>query len=132
MLEDFLGAFPRDHGTEFLKSSAPNVGDAAKFAQQFLCGARAHSGASNEGGFGLALAAALAVKRDGKAVSPIANLLYKMQDGRVALENNRLILLSENVEDFFFFGDARERLIDDLQRVERLSRSVELADAAID
>ncbi len=81
MLQDFLGTFPRDHCAEFLNSSAPNVGDAAKFLQELLRGARAHSGDSNEGGFRLALAAALAVKRDGKAVSLIANLLYKMQDG---------------------------------------------------
>ena len=47
------------------------------------------------------------------------------------LQYDRLIFLSKNVKNFFFFGDAGDRLIDDLQRFERLHRGVKLPDSAI-
>src|ERR1700721_2456148 len=54
-----------------------------------------------------------------------------MQDRRVVLENDRLVFLAEDVQNFFFFCDAGERLIDDLQRIKRLGSSVELADPTV-
>ena len=81
--------------------------------------------------FCLARGAPLAVKSDSEAVRLVADLLDEVQNRRVMFENNRLVFLSEDVQNFFFLCDARERLIDDLQRIERLRGSVQLADAAV-
>src|SRR5581483_10312023 len=78
----------------------------------------------------LALGAALAMERDGKTMRFVANLLDQVQDGRVAVEHERLIFLPVDVEDFLLFGDGGERLIDDLQRFKSLGGGVKLADAA--
>src|SRR5713226_1274110 len=61
----------------------------------------------------------------------IPNLLDEMEDRRMALQYDRLVFLAEDVEDFFFLGDAREWLIDDLQRLECLRCGMELPDSAI-
>ena len=76
--------------------------------------------------------AAFSVEGDSKAVRLIADLLDEVQDWRVVVENDGLIFLTENVKNFFFLRDAGERLIDNLQRVERLGRGVKLADSSVD
>ena len=68
----------------------------------------------------------------GKAMRLVANLLNEMKYGRMMLKDNGLVLLAEDVENFFFFGDAGQRLIDNLQRIQRLRSGVELADTAVD
>src|ERR1700685_2411513 len=50
----------------------------------------------------------------------------------MVVEDDRLIFAAEDVENFFFFGDAGHRLIDDGKLVERFGGGVELADAAVD
>ena len=50
----------------------------------------------------------------------------------MAVELNRLVFLAVNVEDFFLFVDAGERLVDDGEGFEGFGGGVELADAAVD
>src|SRR5258708_4075215 len=71
------------------------------------------------------------MKGHGKTMGLISDLVDQMQDRRMALQDDRLIFLAEDVEDFFFLGDARERLIDDLQRVKGLRGGMELPDSTI-
>jgi len=92
----------------------------------------AHAGDLAQCRLRLPLPAPLAVERNRKSVGLIANLLNKVKDRRMPFQYNRLIFLAENVKNFFFFGDAGDRLIDDLQRFERLRRGVKLSNSAID
>ena len=50
----------------------------------------------------------------------------------MTVEDKGFVFLAVDVENFFFFGDAGEGLVDDLERIERLGGGVELADAAVD
>ncbi len=67
-----------------------------------------------ESGFGLALASAEAVKSYGETVGFVSNLLNQVQNRGVAVQFAGLVFLTVDVENFFFFGDAGEGLIDDL------------------
>ena len=71
------------------------------------------------------------MKGDRETVRLVADLLDEMKDWGVMFENDRIVFLAEDVQNFFFFCDARERLIDDLKRVERVRGGVKLADAAV-
>src|SRR5579884_645270 len=131
MNQHFFRRALRNHLAQFFQAGATKIGDAAEFAQQALGGARADSGNLQQRRRGLALAAALTVEGDGEAVSFIANLLNQVQDGRMALQDDRFVFLAVHVKDFFLLGDAGEGLIDDLQRFERFGGGVKLADAAV-
>jgi hypothetical protein len=48
------------------------------------------------------------------------------------VENDGVFFLSVDVDDLFALGDRGQRLVDDLERFERLGGGVELAEAAID
>ena len=76
--------------------------------------------------------APLAVEGNRKSVGLITNLLNEVEDGRMPLQNNRLVFLTQDIKNFLFLRDAGNRLIDDLQRFERLRRGVELSNSAID
>ena len=67
-------------------------------------GLRPDAGDIVEGAVGLPLASALPVESDGKAVGFIADLLDQMQDRRMMLQDNGLIFLTQDIEDFFFLG----------------------------
>ncbi len=95
-------------------------------------GARPDARDAIESGFCLPFGAAFAVKGDGKTVGLIADLLDEMQHRGVMFKNDGLVFLAENVKNFFFLRNAGERLIDDLQRVERLRGGVKLADSSVD
>src|SRR5437867_2902897 len=71
------------------------------------------------------------MERDRKTVTLIANLLDQPQNRRTAIEDDRFILLSRDADDFFTFGDACQRLIHNIQRIESRLRRVQLSDAAI-
>ena len=62
--------------------------------------------------FGVAVAhgAALAVVADGEAMALVADHLDEMQHGRAAVEDDGLVFVAVEVDDFFFFGDGGERL----------------------
>ena len=81
---------------------------------------------------GLAGAAALPMETHGETMGFVADLLDQMQDRGVSFQNDRFVLLAEDVENFFFFGDAGHRLIDDLQGFERLRGGVQLPQPAVD
>src|SRR5260370_2551991 len=57
----------------------------------------------------------LAVESDGESVRLIANLLDEMEDRRMTLQADWLVLLAEYVNDLFLLSDAGDRLVDDLQ-----------------
>ena len=113
--EDALGAFSRDDFAEAFNAGAADIGNAAEFTQKTLRRFWTDTGDFQKRGSGLPFAAALAVKRDGETVSLVADLLDEMKNRRVAVEDDGLVFLAVNVKNFFFFGDAGERLIDDLQ-----------------
>ena len=132
MGKDFFGGFTGDYFGEGVEAGALEVGDAAELAQELAGGGWADAGDVAEGGLGLALAAAEAVEGDSEAVGLVADLLDQMKDGIVAVEPDRLVFLAVEVEDFFLFGDAGQRLVDDGEGFEGFGGGVELADAAVD
>ena len=130
--QDFFGGFAGDDFGEGVEAGALDVGDAAEFAEEFAGGGGADAGDFAEGGFGLALGAAEAVEGDGETVGLVADRLDEVEDGVVAVELDGLVFLAVEVEDFFFFGDAGEGLVDDGEGFEGFGGGVELADAAVD
>ena len=130
--EDFFGGFAGNDFGDGVEAGALDVGYAAEFAKEFAGGGWAHAGDFAQGRFGLAFAAAEAMEGDGEAVSLVADLLDEVEDGIVAVELDGLVFLAVEVEDFFFFGDAGEGLVDDSEGFEGFSGGVELADAAVD
>src|SRR5580704_8376320 len=55
-----------------------------------------------------------------------------MEDGRMAVEYAGFVFLAVDIENFLFFCDGGERLIDDLQRFQSIGGGVQLTDPAID
>ena len=94
-------------------------------------GARADAGNAIESGFCLARGTALPMECDGKAMRLVTDLLDEMKHRRMVFENDGLIFLAEDIKNFFLFGDAGHRLVDDLQRIEGLGGGVQLADATV-
>src|SRR5713101_7300445 len=121
----------RNHTAQSFYPSALQVGDAAEFAQQLLNRSRADSGDIAKRGLGLPLAATLAMEGHREAMCFVANLLNQMQHRRMAIENAGLVFLAENVKNLFLFRDAGHRLIDDLQGVQGLRRSMQLTYSAV-
>src|SRR5450759_5912044 len=76
--------------------------------------------------------AALAMEGYGEAMRFVADHLHQMQDGRMMVENDGIVLLSVNVDDLFSLRDGSERLVDDFEGFERLGGGVELSQAAVD
>src|ERR1700722_4905976 len=74
----------------------------------------------------------LAMEGYRKTMGFVSDHLNQMQDGRMMIQNNGVIFLSVDVDDFFSFCDRCQRLVDDFQRIERLRGGVELAEAAVD
>ena len=130
--KDFFGILPRDHCAQLLDACSPDIRDASKFLQQFLRGSRSDSGDIAEGAMCLPLATPLAMKGHREAVRFIANLLNQMKDRRMVLQDDGFILLTKDKENFFFLRNAGHRLIDDLERFQRLRCGVQLPDATID
>ena len=74
----------------------------------------------------------LAVERHRKAMRFIAHHLHYVQYWRVMVNDYRLALLPEDIDHFFPLGDRRQRLVGDLQRLQRFGGGMQLPDAAID
>ena len=68
----------------------------------------------------------------GEAMGFVADHLHQMQDGRMMVENDGVVLLSVDVDDFFSLSDRGQRLVDDFEGFERLGGGVELSQAAVD
>jgi hypothetical protein len=129
--ENFLRVLSRDHAAQFFNSSPLYVGNAPKFLEQFLCCPRAHAGDFAQHRLCLPLPPPLTVKRNRKPVGLVANLLNQVKDRRMPLQYDRLVFLAQHIKYLLFFCNAGDRLIDDLQRFERLRRSVKLSNSAI-
>src|SRR5262249_22293387 len=129
---DFFSTFSRNEGAQFFDASATDIGDAAEFSQESLSRSWPDSGDFAERALRLPFAAALAVKGDREAVCLIANLLNEVQHRRMVVQDDGFVFLAEDIKYLLFLRDAGHRLIDDLERFERLSRSMQLADAAVD
>src|SRR5882672_9021209 len=131
VLDDSLRIFSRHQLAQFLHSRSLNIGDTSKFPKQFLRGPCPHSRDILERCFRLPFAAPLPVEGHREPVSLVPDLLNQVEDRRVALQHDGFVLLPKDVEDLYVFCDAGHRLIDDLQRLQRLGGRVKLADPAI-
>jgi len=69
---------------------------------------------------------------DGEAVRFVANALDEMQDRRAAVEDDGLVLLAVEVDDFFALGNGGEGLGGQPEGFEGFGGGVELADSAVD
>src|SRR5262245_12993490 len=127
MSEDAFGAFSRDDFAQTFDAGAADIGDAAKLSQKALRGFWADAWNFEKRGGGLAFRTALPMKGDGEAMRFIANLLNEMKNRRMAIEDDGFVFLAVDKKNFFFLGDARERLIDNLRRFQGLCGSVKLA-----
>ena len=72
----------------------------------------------------VALGPALAVETHGKPMGFVTNLLDQVKDRGMVFQTDGLILLPQDIDDFFLLGDARESLIDDFELFERRRRRV--------
>jgi hypothetical protein len=69
---------------------------------------------------------------DGEAVALVADELHQVQDGGAAVEDDGILLVAVEVDDFFALGDGGQRLRCDAERFEGFGSGVELAEAAVD
>jgi hypothetical protein len=129
---DLLGGFGGDYGGERIKVGGGDAAQAAEVLEEALAGARADAGDGEEFRIAVAHLAALAVIGDGEAVRLVANALDEMQDRGAAVEDDGLVLLAVEVDDFFSFRDGGEGLGGQPEGFERGGGGVELADSAVD
>ena len=113
-------------GGLFQGADAPEVGEEA------LARGGADTGNLIEFADAIAHFAALAVIGDREAVGLVADLLDDVQDGAAAVEDDRFVLLSVDVDNLFAFRDGRERESCEAEFLECGCRSVELAEPAVD
>ena len=97
-----------------------------------LASAGAYAGDGVEFGLAVADLAAFTVVGYGEAVGFVTDLLHEMEDGGATVKYDGVVLLSEDIDDFFFFCDAGEGLEGDSDFCEGGVGGVELAEAAID
>ena len=69
---------------------------------------------------------------DREAVSFVADQLHQVQHRRVMIERDRLALLAVDVNNLLALGDRRQRLVDNLEGLERLGGGVQLAESTVD
>ena len=62
----------------------------------------------------------------------IADQLNQVQNWRVPVQHNRVILLPVHVDDLLALGDRGQRLIDNPQLFQRACGGVQLPDAYVD
>jgi hypothetical protein len=129
---DLLGGFGGDDGGEALETGGGNAAQAAEVLEEALAGTGADAGDGEELGIAVAHFAAFAMVSDGEAVALVANALDQMQDGGAAIEDDGLVFLAVEVDDFFSLGDGGEWLGGDAEGFKGGGGGVELADAAVD
>ena len=59
-----------------------------------------------------------------KAVGFISNQLNEVQNGRVMIERDRIFLLPVDIQNLLALGDCGQRLVDDLQAIERFRAEI--------
>ena len=129
---DGFGGFAGDDGGEGLRRGLLDVAEAAKVGEEALAGLRADAGDVQELRIAVAHGAALAMIADGEAMAFVANELHEMEHGRAAVENDGLVFVAVEVDDFFALGDGGQRLRREAERFESFGGGVKLAEAAVD
>src|ERR1700689_4003347 len=124
---NMLGARAGKLGREFTYCELLQAGYAPKAPQEFSRRFLAHARNFSERRAQPSAGTALTVEGDREAMRLIPDLLDQMQDGRVTVQNNRLIFSSQNIKNLFFFRDAGERLINDGQFFQSFGCGMELA-----
>lgn len=127
----FCDPFRNDFG-DLLDAGGAQLRHASEISEQFLRRAWADAGDVLEARLNRALRSPLAMESHGESVRFIANLLNEMENGRVMLQPDRLIFLSEDEDDLVLFRDARDGLVDHFELFERRTGRVQLADSAVD
>lgn len=74
--------------------------------EEALAGAGAYAGDTVELRVAVADLAAFAVVGDGEAVGFVADLLDEVEDGGAAVEDDRGVLVTVDVDDLLAFGDG--------------------------
>jgi hypothetical protein len=129
---DGFGGFAGDYGGEGVGGGLLHVAEAAEVGEETLAGLAAYAGDVEEFGVAVPHGAALAVVADGEAMALVADHLDQVQDGGMAIEDDGLVFVAVEVDDFFFFGDGGEGLRGEAEGFEGVGGSVELAEAAVD
>ena len=132
MIEDRLRLSPRDYCRQCRGIGLLDCLHASEMFQQPPGCALANSRNLPQFGGAVAHLPALAMECNREAVSLVANQLHQVQYRRVMIERNRLTLLPVDVNNFFALGDRGQRLVDDLERFERLGCGMQLAEPAVD
>src|SRR6202007_2766305 len=94
--------------------------DASEFSQEFACRALANTGNFRQRSAQPPAGSPPAVESDRKTMCLITNLLDQLQHGRVPVENDRLVLAPENVQNLLFLRDASHWLVCCLEFFPRL------------
>ena len=119
---DGFRCFSRDDGGEGPHIGLLHVAQTAEVVEQTLRGCGADSGDVEQFRIAVAHGAALAVVADGEAVALVANHLHEMQHGRAAVEDDGLIFVAVEVDDFFALGDGGEGLGGEAELFQALRR----------
>ncbi len=106
--------------------------NAAEVLEETLAGDGADAGNAVEFGFAVAHLAAFAVVGDGESVALITDLLDDVEHGGSAVEDDGVVLLTVDVDNFFTFGDGGEGLAGEPDFHERVGSGVQLAEASVD
>jgi hypothetical protein len=117
---------------DLIDAGGAELRDTSEIPEQFLSRARADAGNVFQPCLNRAFRAALPMKTHGEAVRFIADLLDEMKDRGVMFQPDGLILLAEDKNNLFLFGNAGDGLIDDFEFFERRCGRMKLADSAID
>jgi hypothetical protein len=108
-----------------------HIAEAAEVGEQALACLRADAGDVQELRVAVAHLAALAMIADGEAMALVSDELNEMQDGRAAVEDDGVVFLAVEIDDFLALGDGGQRLAGEAERLESFGRGVELAQAAV-
>lgn len=129
-IDSFRG-FSGDDGGEGFDVGLLDAAEAAEVLKEAGSGALAYAGDGEQLGVAVAHFAALAVVGDGEAVRLVTDALDEVQYGGTALEDNRIVFLSVEVDQFFAFCDGGERLRGEAEFFEGLGCGVELTEATV-
>ena len=69
---------------------------------------------------------------DGKAMAFVADELNQVEDRRAAVEDDGLVFVAVEIDDFFLLGDGGQGLRGEAERFQSFGRGVQLAEAAVD
>ena len=107
MPPDGFGGFAADHGGERFRRGLLHIAQAAEVGEQALAGLRADAGNIQQLGIAVAHGPALAMVADGEAMALVADELDEMQHRRAAVEDDGLVFIAVEVDDFFSFSRSR-------------------------